>query len=198
MNNHLGPPLVALITTVFLAGCGEKADMQSPADPAGVSATASAKPVVTQDLGGVTSSWPEVPGTEAGDVPEIAGGVSGYASSIPQTLPTTMGTGARRRPVVAQAVADELEGKMSAEDLSRTFEESAPKLNVCLKTDTSISVKLKILPSGRVAETSASKSNPNDVRMRDCLIAVVQRLTFPKLRGVEPATVNIELSLKKT
>lgn len=202
-GRNLSLSLVLLVGTGILSGCSEKADSaQSSEDPAFGSAKASAKPQIPLEDWGGMSSQPEItrPHTagQVGGVPEIASGaVSGYTSSAPQTVPT-IGMGYKQKPVIAQAVADELEGKMSPEDLSRTFEESAPKLNVCLKTDTSISVKLKILPSGRVAETSASKSNPNDVRMRDCLIAVVQRLTFPRLRGAEPATVNIELSLKKT
>lgn len=103
-----------------------------------------------------------------------------------------------RHPVVTQVVASELEGKLSPEQVMNTIDQNASRLVGCLSTDSVISVKLKVLPSGKIGMARAVRSIPNDPKLRDCIESAIRKISFPKLEGSEPANLSLDLSLRKT
>lgn len=103
-----------------------------------------------------------------------------------------------KRAVVTQVVASELEGKLTQEQVMNTIHENASTLVGCLATDSVISVRLKVLPSGKIGVARAIRSIPNDPKLRDCIELAIRKISFPKLEGTEPANLSLDLSLKKS
>lgn len=104
---------------------------------------------------------------------------------------------ASKRPLVFQAVASELEGKIAQDDVGKALDEAATTLTACISTSTSATIRLKVLPSGKVADAKVPRSVPNDAKVRDCLASALKSLNFPRLKGLEPATFSLDLTLKK-
>ena len=97
---------------------------------------------------------------------------------------------------VFQATASDIEGRIEPSSVEKTLSENQEKLRACIRTDTSAVVKLKVQPSGRVTESKV-KTVPHDGFVRDCLAAALQRVSFPRLSGAEPASFSVDLRLKK-
>ncbi len=117
----------------------------------------------------------------------------------PQRLPADLGgdSGSGSRPTMLAAVAFDLEGKLSADEVRKAIDESRDKFSRCLTGDSTVSVKAKVMPSGALSDVSVPNSVPNDAKLRDCVVAVLKTLTFPKPKGVEPAGLRLDLALKK-
>jgi hypothetical protein len=119
-------------------------------------------------------------------------------SKAPQAIPGDLGGGkGGSRPTMLAAVAFDLEGKLSADDVRKTIDESRDKFSRCLNGDSTVSVRAKVMPSGALSDVSVPSSVPNDAKLRDCVVAVLKTLTFPKPKGVEPAGLTLDLALKK-
>lgn len=103
-----------------------------------------------------------------------------------------------KRPVITQVIASELEGKLTQEQVMNTIDENASRLVGCLSTDSVISIRLKVLPSGKIGVARAIRSIPNDPKLRDCIESAIRKIAFPKLEGNEPANLSLDLSLKKS
>jgi hypothetical protein len=101
------------------------------------------------------------------------------------------------RPRVFQAVASELEGKIEQADVMKSLDDSADKLRACITVDTSATLRLKVQPSGKVSEANVSRTTPNDPKTRDCLVSALKNVSFPRLKGTEPASFALDLMLKK-
>jgi len=126
---------------------------------------------------------------EAKPAPSIRGGSEG-----PQL---EQGNGPGGKPTMLAAVAFDLEGKLSADEVRKTIDDSRDKFSPCLTSDSTVTVKAKVLPSGALSDVSVPSSVPNDAKLRDCVASVLKTLTFPKPKGFEPAGLRLDLALKK-
>ena len=115
----------------------------------------------------------------------------------PQALPGDGAKPSKSRPTMLAAVAFDLEGKLSAEEVRKTIDDSHDKFSRCLNGDSTVSVQAKVMPSGALSDVSVPSSVPNDAKLRDCVVAVLKTLTFPKPKGLEPAGLRLDLALKK-
>lgn len=82
-------------------------------------------------------------------------------------------------------------------EVARAFDENASKLSACLSVDSVLKIKLKVSPSGRVADAQVLSAAPDAPRLRDCVAATLRALSFPKLQGKEPVTLVMDVALKK-
>ena len=182
---------LAAVSCVSVAlGCGAE-DAEKSAAPAGSAAAAASPPPATAvasaearaTSGGIRG------GVESDDLPKPD-------TKAPQAIPSDWG-GSKGRPTMLAAVAFDLEGKLSADDVRKTLDDNRDKFSRCLNGDSTVSVKAKVMPSGALTDVSVPSSVPNDAKLRDCVVAVLKTLTFPKPKGVEPAGLRLDLALKK-
>jgi hypothetical protein len=103
----------------------------------------------------------------------------------------------KSKSTMLAAVAFDLEGKLSADEVRKTIDDSRDKFSRCLNGDASVTVKAKVSSSGALTEVSVPSSVPDDAKLRDCVASVLKTLTFPKPKGFEPAGLRLDLSLKK-
>lgn len=188
---------VACAVLLALAGlavsaCSQKSAEMSPIDDSQKKGGASS--AAAKSTGSPTPQG--LPTTGRAD-PTATAGVGGLP---PTTSPSSFaGDGDKgiEPKIIKQAVASELEGKLERQDVEKTFGDNLSTFSSCLYEDTTVSVKLKIMPSGKVADARVPSSTPNDAKMRDCVAAQLRKLTFPKLKGVEPASLSMDLALRK-
>lgn len=192
----------ALAVGALGAACGEQADQASapagsasPAAPAAASAapqaTAIAGGPAQRDEGdsGARKDQAETPVPRSPEkAPDWGGGPS-------PTAPAERGPGGK--PTMLAAVAFDLEGKLSADEVRKTIDDSRDKFSRCLTSDASVNVKAKVLPSGALSDVSVPSSLPDDPKLRDCVAAVLKGLTFPRPKGGEPASLRLDLALKR-
>jgi hypothetical protein len=187
--------VAALSWLVFAMSCA--ADSEKSAAPAQSTKPAEVtEPKSPQTEGGLASSQAQATaGQGRGEMDPFRG----PDTKAPQAIPTDgMSKGdSGSRPTMLAAVAFDLEGKLSADDVRKTIDESRDKFSRCLSGDSTVSVKAKVMPSGALSDVSVPSSVPNDAKLRDCVVAVLKTLTFPKPKGVEPAGLRLDLALKK-
>lgn len=183
--------LAAVSCLSFALSCGvEEADKSAPAASSAAPATPPAETAAASAQARATGEGFIHGGGEKQDPkPESKG---------PQAIPSDWGgSKGSSRPTMLAAVAFDLEGKLSEDDVRKTIDESRDKFSRCLNGDSTVSVKAKVMPSGALNDVSVPSSVPNDAKLRDCVAAVLKTLTFPKPKGVEPAGLRLDLALKK-
>jgi hypothetical protein len=189
--------VAALSCLSFVLGCGAE-DAEKSAAPA-----SSAAPAATMTPPAETAAASAQARATSGGIRGDMGGenddLAKPESKAPQAIPSDLGggKGGASRPTMLQAVAFDLEGKLSADDVRKTIDESRDKFSRCLNGDSTVSVKAKVMPSGALSDVSVPSSVPNDAKLRDCVVAVLKTLTFPKPKGSEPAGLTLDLALKK-
>lgn len=187
--------MLALSCLAFAAGCGAE-DVDRSA--AAVGSSAPAETMIPPVETAVASA--KARATSAGGRAETEGKETDDDKPKPegpQAIPPELGGKGAGRPTMLAAVAFDLEGKLSADDVRKTIDESRDKFSRCLNGDSTVSVKAKVMPSGALSDVSVPTSVPNDAKLRDCVVAVLKTLTFPKPKGVEPAGLRLDLALKK-
>lgn len=100
----------------------------------------------------------------------------------------------RKAPMLASTKS--LTDRLSNTQLEQLVSDNIEKLVPCTKTDATLNVHATVAPEGNVLEASSDTSSPDDAKMRDCVVKVLKRLSFPKAQGIHPSPVTFELSLK--
>jgi hypothetical protein len=100
----------------------------------------------------------------------------------------------RKAPMLASTKS--LTDRLSSSQLEQVVSDNIEKLVPCTKTDATLNVHATVAPEGNVLEASSDTSSPDDAKMRDCVVKVLKRLSFPKAQGIHPSPVTFELSLK--
>lgn len=176
-----------------LSGCGAE-DKDRSSEGAGSSkATAEAHGDKSKGLPQATGEAPRPSAARDGG---IAGGVESPPSATAE-IGAPIG-GDKRRFVFQAFTTDDVAGRLKQEDVAKTFADNERTFGACLSVDAVAKIKLKVAPSGRVSEARVRELVPNDPRVRDCIARELGKLSFPKLTGTEPATVEIDLALRKT
>lgn len=103
-----------------------------------------------------------------------------------------------RKGMIFQAfTTSEGDTSLTQAEVARAFDENGPKLSACLSVDSVLKIKLKVSPSGRVADAQVLSASPDAPRLRDCLTAALRGLSFPKVKGKEAVTLVMDVALKK-
>lgn len=181
--------------SLVLASCS--AEKEAPEGAASSRATATR---VEHAESAARSGAPGAPKLPATKDKEKDDGSSG-GIEVPPSATAEIGApvgGDHRRFVFQAFTTDDVAGRLKQEDVAKTFADNERTLGACLSVDAVAKIKLKVSPSGRVSEARVKEIVPNDPRVRDCIARELSKLTFPKLQGAEPATVEIDVALRKT
>ncbi|NUP14079.1 MAG: hypothetical protein HOW73_49230 [Polyangiaceae bacterium] len=186
----LGVVVASLV--LISVSCSEKA-AQAPDPP---------RELATQNASASSKGSPPIGGVATATSTGAASTGEGFGGPAPPIIGAPAGDGGVSgstggKPRIFQAVASELEGKIAEEDLSKALDDSAAKLSACISVDTTATVRLKVQPSGKVTEANVSRTVPNDSKVRDCLASALRGVSFPRLKGTEPAAFGLDLMLKK-
>ncbi len=103
-------------------------------------------------------------------------------------------------PAPLQASAHVGQGRLSAEEVRAVIAKNAESFRKCLSGDASVRVSASITTSGAVGEAKSERSTPDDQRLRECVLAVFTKITFPtgwaKAGSQDPTYVVLDLELR--
>jgi hypothetical protein len=185
-----------VVVAILVVGCAQEAKEAAPAVEA--KAASSAKSSAAAIAAPSATAAPDDDFRGGGDkgIELPAGDGSAAATATP--TPEIPQTGKRDpKPVVMQAFNTPVGPKVDPASVEKTFVQSSSKLTACVTVDTTVNVALKIAPSGKVLDAKVPRSMPSEPRMRDCVAQVLRSLTFDKLDGNEPASISMDLALRK-
>ena len=77
------------------------------------------------------------------------------------------------------------------------LEQNRAIFRVCSEADASVALDVTITPSGEVGDVTSSASEPDDVRLRDCVVSAFRKLRFPPIASTESAKVRLRLALRR-
>ena len=96
----------------------------------------------------------------------------------------------------ASASTTNLGTELSEVDVNTAIAPQLRALRACALTDSLVSIRLSLAPGGRVAEATATRSSPDDARLRDCVEAVFRGLTFHASSKERGTALSFELELR--
>jgi hypothetical protein len=93
-----------------------------------------------------------------------------------------------------------LGGHLSRQQIDNTVSAAGDRFAGCLGgyDQATINVSTVIASNGQVVKASASRSAPDDARMRDCAMAQFKTLTFPGTGSDSDTAFTLELLLQKS
>lgn len=89
-----------------------------------------------------------------------------------------------------------LGSSVDPEALRGVIEENRAIFRACSDANASVMVDFSITPSGEVTEVASSSSEPDDVRLRDCVVSSFRKLRFAPMASTESAKVSLRLALR--
>ncbi len=128
-----------------------------------------------------TSAGGSATGSPGGSATD--GGVFGGASQGEHATP-------------AAATTTSLGVELSEDDVNQAIAPKMRSLRGCASTDSSISMRLAVAPGGKVAEATATRSMPDDPRLRDCVERNFRGVTFGASSRDHGTALSFELELK--
>ncbi len=96
----------------------------------------------------------------------------------------------------AAATTTSLGVELSEDDVNQAIAPKMRSLRSCASTDSSISMRLAVAPGGKVAEATATRSMPDDPRLRDCVERNFRGVTFGASSRDHGTALSFELELK--
>jgi outer membrane biosynthesis protein TonB len=98
-------------------------------------------------------------------------------------------------PPPAAATAHSLSGRISEAEVGQVVNAGISAFGPCSRLDATVTVNLQIDAEGRVGDASAARSDPDDAKMRDCVVRAFKTLRFPKSADGRSSPVRFELRL---
>lgn len=95
------------------------------------------------------------------------------------------------------ASTERLGSSVQPEAVRDVIEQSRAIFRMCSEADASVALDVTISPSGEVGDVSSSASEPDDVRLRDCVVSAFRKLRFPPIASTESARVKLRLALRR-
>lgn len=128
--------------------------------------------------------------------PQVAGGASPTdAPTRPETVGPEPGGATGARPLAA--VAEVTAGQVSSEVIARVVSENLERFRPCAAADAKVALRLTLGPAGSVASAESPRSQPDEPRLRDCVVDAVRALRFPRDPGSDASVVSFELVLTR-
>lgn len=93
------------------------------------------------------------------------------------------------------ATTRSLSGRLNEAEVGQVVSEGIDAFATCTRIDASVSLSLNIDAEGRVGEAVAARSEPDDAKMRDCVVRAVKTLKFPRSTDGRGSPVRFELRL---
>lgn len=177
----MGIGAASLMGVVALAGCGEKSESSAPATEKehGDSAKGTTGPAA--------SAKPKDPTVFKSPVPN---------SSSVAIAPTSMSTSKPRRTTrVKAANAQAASGRLTIAQVEEAIDANFDALSACTPEEVVVTMKALVGANGKVIESTATRSTPDDPRIRDCVAQAFKHIQFPAASGGAPAPLSFDLSL---
>jgi hypothetical protein len=99
------------------------------------------------------------------------------------------------RPLAA--VAEASGERISRDVLVRAVDANLQAFRRCATSDAKVRVRLSLSGGGSVTKVEALRSQPDDARLRDCVVEVLRGLSFPRGAGSDASTAEFDLVLSK-
>jgi hypothetical protein len=96
-----------------------------------------------------------------------------------------------------RARTESLSGNLTQQQADSTVAAASDRFVGCLRgsNQANVNVSALIASNGQVVKASASRSSPDDARMRDCVVAQFKTLTFPGTGSSYDTSFVFELAL---
>lgn len=215
---RLASPVRVLAASLLLTACGGAAP-KSATESTTAPAAALAPPSEPPQAG---ASAPEGQGTKEGGGPGDSVGTSKEKFEGPGARSASMGAPAappppgkasRRqhagpaepsrspsdedeaRPLAA--VAEASGERISRDALAGVVDANLERFRPCATGDAKVELRLTLSGGGSVTQAEARSSQPDDARLRDCVVDVLRGLSFPRRAGSDTSTVSFQLVLSK-
>lgn len=101
----------------------------------------------------------------------------------------------RARPLAA--VAEASGERISRDALAGVVDANLERFRPCATGDAKVELRLTLSGGGSVTQAEAVRSQPDDARLRDCVVDVLRGLSFPRGAGSDTSTVSFQLVLTK-
>lgn len=166
--------------TAFFAGCGDKsmssapATEKNPAEAKGTSAPAG-------------SAKPKGPTVFKSPMPDPSS-----ATIVPTPTSTAK---PRRAKQVKAANAQAASGRLTLAQVEEAIDANFDALSACTPEEVVVTMKALVGANGKVIESTATRSTPDDPRIRDCVADAFKHIQFPAASGGAPAPLSFDLSL---
>lgn len=99
------------------------------------------------------------------------------------------------RPLAA--VAEATGERISRDALAGVVDANLERFRPCASGDAKVELRLTLSGGGSVTRAEAVRSQPDDARLRDCVVDVLRGLSFPRSAGSDTSTVSFQLVLSK-
>lgn len=203
-----GPLLAALAALSLSPACASKSEAPAPAAGSAAATAAQtaqrepaegdrdAKSPAAKEKGGARSSREEVASPPPVAGPEVGSGERATDElARPGTQGPKPGSGTGETPLAAVAVVTG--GRVTRESITQVLSENLERFRPCAKADAKVELRLTLGPAGSVASAEAPRSQPDDARLRDCVVDAVRALRFPRDPGSDTSVVSFELVLTR-
>lgn len=163
----------AWLSVSLLAGCGE----EKASEPASATHAAPEKKPSTPAFGSAAPPFDAPPATATAPIPP------------PRVGPK------KRRASVKAASAQAASGRLTLAQVEEAIDANLDALSSCTSDEVVITMKALVGANGKVIEASATRSSPDDPRVRDCVATAFKKISFPASSGGAPAPLSFDLSL---
>lgn len=99
---------------------------------------------------------------------------------------------------IRQATGESVGGHVESASIQDAVARNRPVFTRCLRTDSKVVMEATIASSGDVLEARSTSSQPDDPKLRDCVVDAFKRLKLRPLAGSQPARVKFALALKRS
>lgn len=93
------------------------------------------------------------------------------------------------------ATTQSLSGRLNESQVGQVVTAGIDAFATCTRIDATVTVSLNIDAEGRVGEAVAARSEPDDAKMRDCVVRGFKTLKFPRSTDGRGSPVRFELRL---
>jgi hypothetical protein len=98
-----------------------------------------------------------------------------------------------RRPKPESATTSSASGTLTAEQVDDVVSKSGDLFARCSRIEAVINVHATVDTDGHVLAASATRSAPDDARMRDCVTQMFRSLSFPPVDAASPTRCAFDL-----
>lgn len=214
---------VALLgSSLVVLGCGGAAPSSAPESASAPAAAMAPRSVPdprgAPDLGGATE--PVTAPTAEGGGPGDSVGTSKQSRSeppaeapmaiTPPSPPPPKPSRKRSADATSRSLSDEKDDarplaavaeasgeRISRDALAGVVDANLERFRPCATGDAKVELRLTLSGGGAVTKAEARSSQPDDARLRDCVVDVLRGLSFPRGAVSDTSTVSFQLVLSR-
>jgi hypothetical protein len=207
-SGRWGAALTALVALSLSSGCASQGDAPQPASTAAAKASPEPVPKATTEADADGKRAPakekrdaSARSEEAAPSPPAASTEVGSGESAKDGFAAPGGPAANRGPASGAtplaAVAVVTGGRVTREVIAQVLGDNLERFRPCATSDAKVELRLTLGPAGSVAAAESPRSQPDEPRLRDCVVDAARALRFPRDPGSDTSVVSFELVLTR-